>query len=213
MLGTIRKQLVKGVLMFGLFKKRTPKRPRLVGIQYRDLYEAPHDGGKPYIYTWDLPEEPQVGGRVFVRGGSGKSVPAVIVDLNASRPEGYTWDELAPVFRYASDEELEKAQRKAERQADKELRDEQAWLNMARRAAGLPTPGRARKTVPDGYQALPPTDGDSAPSTAGRYGNVWWRASKIATRLGRPAEEVETYATIARRWYAIRDGNDGRESS
>lgn len=192
--------------MFGLFKKRTTRRPRLIAIQYRDLDEAPRDGGMPYIYTWGLPIEPQMGGRVFVRGGNGESAPAVIVDIDASRPEGYAWDELAPVFRYATAEELEAAQRKAERRAEQARSDEQSWLNMARRAAGLPTPGRARRTPPDGYKDLPPASGQAAPRTAGRYGNAWWKASKAAERLGRAPDEVETFASIARRWYAIRDG-------
>ena len=134
--------------MFGLFKKRPPKRPRLIEIQYRDLDEEPRDGGRPYVYTWALKEDPEVGGRVFVRGGNGESTPAVIVGLNASRPENYSWDELAPVFRFATSQELEAARNKARRRAEKALKDEQAWLNMARRAAGLPTTGRARKSAP-----------------------------------------------------------------
>lgn len=117
--------------MFGLFKKRPPKRPRLIEIQYRDLDEEPRDGGRPYVYTWALKEDPEVGGRVFVRGGNGESTPAVIVGLNASRPENYSWDELAPVFRFATSQELEAARNKARRRAEKALKDEQAWLNMA----------------------------------------------------------------------------------
>src|SRR5699024_11892889 len=80
---------------------------------------------------------------------------------------------------------------------------EQAWLNMARRAAGLPTPGRARKAPPEGYKDLPPVDGDAPPEKAHRHGNGWWRAFKAAERHGRPAEEVEAFASIARRWYQI----------
>ncbi|WME24456.1 hypothetical protein [Brachybacterium sp. GU-2] len=146
-----------------------------------------------------------IGGRVFVRGGNGESAPAVVVDLEASRPENYSWDELAPVLRYATAEELEVARNKARRRAEKELRDEQAWLNMARRAAGLPTPGRARKALPEGYRNLPPVDGEATPEKAHRNGNRWWRALKAAERHGRPAEEVEAYAAIARSWYKKRD--------
>lgn len=191
--------------MFGLFKKRPPKRPRLIEIQYRDLDEEPRDGGRPYVYTWALKEDPEVGGRVFVRGGNGESTPAVIVGLNASRPENYSWDELAPVFRFATSQELEAARNKARRRAEKALKDEQAWLNMARRAAGLPTTGRARKAPPEGYKDLPPVDGDAPPEKAHRHGNGWWRAFKAAERHGRPAEEVEAFASIARRWYQKRD--------
>src|SRR5690606_25147060 len=37
-------------------KKRSPKRPRLIEIQYLDLDQEPRDGGKPYVYTWALKE-------------------------------------------------------------------------------------------------------------------------------------------------------------
>lgn len=163
------------------------------------------------MYTWSLAEEPRLGDRVFVRGGGGESAPAVIVGVDAVRPEGYSWDDLAPVFRYATDQELEAARDKARRRAERGIKDEQAWLNMARRAAGLPTPGRARRSPPEGFSALPPVDGEATRSGAARNGNVWWRASKAAERLGRPTEEVETFASIARNWYRVRDGDEGQD--
>lgn len=202
----------EGSPVFGLFKKRSAKRPRLIEIQYRDLDEEPREGGKPYVYTWALKEEPELYQRVFVRGWNGESAPAVIVGLNASRPEDYSWEELAPVFRYATSQELEAARNRAARRSEKALKDEQAWLDMARRAAGLPTPGRARKAPPAGYKELPPVDGQATPARAQRNGNGWWRAFKAAERHGRPPEEVEVFASIARDWYQKRDAGQ-RDSS
>lgn len=196
--------------MFGFFKRKATKAPRarprrspMVEVSYRELHEAPRERG--YVFVWKLPPPPNVGDRVFVRGGDGRLEPAVVINADAAVPDGYSRDELAEVLRLATDEEMERAREKLEREMVKEQRDEVSWLNMARRAAGLPTPGRARSAPPEGHQAIPPTEGIASKSEAHRRGGVWWRAMKRAEEHGRPADEIATFRAIAQHWYSVRD--------
>lgn len=183
--------------MFAWFKSR----PKVVSVAFRDLASPAPDGlGGAYAYAWSLSTAPEVGMRVFVPGGDGRSASAVIVDVGAAPPRGMT---LKSVARLASAAEVQAAH-------DAVLASKTTWLDMARKAAGLPIATRKRKP-PEGFDVLPPADGKASASEAGQYGRVWWRAFKLAQELGRPVEEVSRFESIARRWYAVRDKGGNRQ--
>lgn len=192
--------------MFGIFKRKRPRHP-LVEVSYRELYETPGERG--YAFVWKLPAQPQIGDRVFVRGINGPAAPAVVINNNASVPQGYTFEDLAEVRRLATPDELTKASAKLARLQAKAQRDETAWLNMARRAAELPTPGRARSAPPEGFNELPQPQPGTTRSVADRHGRTWWRAMHLAQAHGRPSDEVAAFREVAQRWFSIRDNLPG----
>ncbi|WP_029150092.1 hypothetical protein [Microbacterium indicum] len=173
------------------------KRRSVVRVVYRDLDRdyAPsgaHDEG--YAFDWTLGPLPEIGMRVQIPGGDGKKKSGIIVGFGRA---GYAGD-LEKVIKIHSASEIEKAQAKAAKEAA-------AWLDMARRAAGLPTPGRARLTTPGDYPAIAPADGKASARKADEYGRMWWRAMKLSEELGREAAETRAFSGIAHRWFAIRD--------
>lgn len=174
---------------------RKPK-VRTVSVGFRDLTsDHPVDPARAYLYVWDLPENPEVGMRVFVPGGDGKLAPAVIADLN---PQANARNvSLKAVRRVATATEIAAAHAKAD-QASTD------WLEMARKAAGLPSRSRRTK-APEGYPEIAPADGEATKAQANEYGRMWWRALKLAEAQGLPSEEVKVISAIAHRWYAIRD--------
>lgn len=188
--------------MFRFFKRKPPSHP-LVEVSYRELYEDP--GHRGYVFIWKLPVSPSIGDRVFVRGMDGKSSPAVVIDNDAPIPDGFTLAELADVRRLATPDELTRAAERLQRLQKKVQRDEASWLNMARRAAGLPTPGRARSAPPDGYRELLPAEAGAPRQVADRHGRTWWKAMHLAEAHGRPADEVAALREVANRWFSVRD--------
>jgi hypothetical protein len=191
--------------MFGLGRQ---KRTTLVRVAFRNLDRpAPHPDEHTYVYIWALGGVPAVGERVVVPGGSGPA-HAVVMSIETaddkqlaslSRQNG----PLKVVTRRVTTAEIAKATSKTSAALD-------GWLDMARRAAGLPTKSR-RKTPPSGYPAIPPVDGKASADDAAAYGRTWYRLYKQAEEAGRDPEEVRKFKSIAHRWYAVRDkgGNLG----
>lgn len=169
--------------------------PVVVRVAYRDLEKNyalpdPENLQAGYAYAWAMDSAPEIGDRVFVFDQNANEHPAIIVGFDTD----YRGDLLA-VSRVATDEEISAASARSA---------ETIWLNMALREAGLPASGRARKSPPAGYPAIPPSNGDATAEDAGEYGRVWWRAYKLATELGRD-DDAKALRSIAHRWYAIRD--------
>lgn len=182
-----------------IFGFRKTARSRVVLVSFRELTsEKPADASHAYAYCWDLASPPEVGDRVWVPGGDGRAAAAVVAAVDAPLPRGYAFAELKAATRLVAAEEIAEAKAKA-------TADRDAWLNMARRAAGLAVPGRAPTKPPLGFDPIPPADGTASARQAGEFGRVWWRAFKQAEGAGRDAEEVSAYRAIAHRWYAIRE--------
>lgn len=171
-------------------------RRRIVSVSFRELTsDTPPNADHAYAYIWELSGAPSVGERVWVRGGDGRKAAAVIAAVNVRPPRGMT---LAKVMAKIDPIEVAGAR-------DSAVADETAWLNMARRAAGLPATGRARTKVPTGFPAIAPVDGKGSGEDAAEYGRMWWRVFKAAEERGWPASEVKQLKSIAHRWYAVRD--------
>jgi primosomal protein N' len=176
----------------GWFKRK----PVLVNVNFRELTsDRPIDEKFAYVYQWNLPSVPVPGTRVLVPGGDGKPAHAIVAGL-AKSANGLT---LKAVMRLVTQDEIDVAI------ADVEA-DALAWLDMARKGAGLPTlaPVRRRKP-PERYDAIPPATGEANAKQAAEYARVWYRASKLAEERGLNKEEISTFRGIAHRWYAIRD--------
>lgn len=174
---------------------RKPAR-RVVSVSFRDLTSAtPPNADRAYAYEWTLPSPPAVGTRVVVPGGDGRAAFAMVAAVDVPPPRGMS---LKTVTRLVEEAEIEKAAAAA-------ASDETAWLNMARRAAGLSTAGRVRSRVPDGFPPIAPVDGSATAEQAATYGRMWWRVFKAAQSLGWVRGEVMRVESIARRWYAVRD--------
>ncbi|TFV81468.1 hypothetical protein E4V99_10710 [Microbacterium sp. dk485] len=168
-------------------------------MSFRELTsDKPADASHAHAYTWDLPTPPEVGTRVWVPGSDDRPAAATVAAVDASVPRGYTLAELKAITRLITAQEI--ADAKAKVAADRD-----AWLDMARRAAGLAVAGRARTKPPSGFDPIPPADGTASARKAGEFGRVWWRAFKQAEEAGRDPEEISAYRAIAHRWYAIRD--------
>lgn len=171
------------------------RRATVVRIAYRELHQPapnwdPNDLNHGYAYTWSLPTPPALGHRVILEHARGQK--GVVVGF------GTTYNgALLPVHRLATMAEIDAAYAKA-------AADENAWLAMARRAAGLPSSTR-RSRVPNGYPAIAPVDGRAGVQSANEYGRMWWRVYKTAQAQAWPANEVQRVESIARRWYAVRD--------
>ncbi|TQO20331.1 hypothetical protein FB472_1962 [Rhodoglobus vestalii] len=176
----------------GWFKRK----PVLINVNFRELTsDRPIDEKFAYVYEWHLPSVPVHGTRVLVPGGDGKPAHAIVVGL-AKSANGLT---LKSVIRLVTQDEIDAAF------ADVEA-DALAWLDMARKGAGLPTlaPVRRRKP-PERYDPIPPATGDASTAEAAEYGRVWYRATKMAKERGLSKEEITAFSGIAHRWYAIRD--------
>lgn len=173
------------------------QRRSVVRVNYQAL-EIPFDSAEEqaggYAFDWTIPIRPEVGMRVRVPGAEGTLKPAVIIGFGRN---GYTGS-LKRVRHAYTPDEISAAIEKAEQ-------DKTAWLNMARRAAGLPTPGRARKSPPKGYPEIAPTDGHASHDAADGFGRMWWRARRLAMELERDEDEIKAFSSLAHRWFAIRD--------
>ena len=174
---------------------RKPSR-RIVSVSFRELTSSTSPNAEhAYAYEWTLPTQPAVGTRVVVPGGDGRAAFAVIAAIDVAPPRGMA---LKSVTRLVTDAEIAKAAAAAGA-------DEDAWLNMARRAAGLSTSGRVRSRVPDGFPPIAPVDGSATAEQAATYGRMWWRVFKAAQSRGWVRGEIMRVESIARRWYAVRD--------
>ena len=174
---------------------RKPSR-RIVSVSFRELASnTPPNADHAYAYEWKLATPPAVCTRVVVPGGDGRAAFAVIAAIDVAPPRGMA---LKTVTRLVTDAEIAKAAASAEA-------DEDAWLNMARRAAGLSTFGRVRSRVPDGFPPIAPVDGSASAEQAATYGRMWWRVFKAAQSREWVRGEVLRVESIARRWYAVRD--------
>lgn len=179
--------------MFG--RKRQP----LVEVNFRALEAAPNpQRGMGYVYQWPFRETPEVGMRVWIPGSDGLA-PGAICDADAAVPTGYTRSELVKVSRIATSREIEKAQ-------SKWLAERNAWADLVRRAAGLPTAARPRLRAPQGFPEIPPLPGTGRKCDADKHGKGWWAIYKRAQKEGWDASEVEHYRSVAQQWYDIRDG-------
>ncbi|ALJ20407.1 hypothetical protein [Microbacterium sp. No. 7] len=173
---------------------RKPK-ARIVSVSFRSLTSTtPADPERAYAYVWELPESPVVGMRVIVPGGDGKSAPAVVAEVDVTVPRSV---DLKAVSRIVAPEEITAAHAH-------DMDEATAWLEMARKAAGLPSSTR-RRTAPQGYPPIAPADGEATPQEANEHGRMWWRAYKLAQEMNRDADEIKRFGSIAHRWYAIRD--------
>lgn len=169
--------------------------PQVVRVAYRELNRPapdwdPADLERGYAYLWPFSTPPAIGERVVLETAHGQH--GVVVGFGTK----YRGD-LLPVHRVVSQTEIDAAISKA-------AADEDAWLEMARRAAGLPSQSR-RTRVPPGFPTIAPVDGQASADAAGTYGSMWWRVFKTAKSRGWPKDEVQRVESIARRWYAVRD--------
>jgi hypothetical protein len=178
--------------------KKPPQRTQVVGVAFRNHAEPPPyrgwDSLKPYFYIWPFPQTPTIGGRVILPTGEGFIVKVGVTPA-AVRAEGFTLKTLDTVHRAFTPAENKAAQTKQER-------DFEAWLNAARRAAGLDTKGRRTK-APKELPEIPPVSGKAKPDVAGEHASTWWRLYKSA----RDEEESQAFRAIAQHWYTIRDGD------
>ncbi|QUY60843.1 hypothetical protein [Gulosibacter molinativorax] len=168
------------------------KKPNVVQVTYVESVTDQSTGGMGYSYTWGLSELPKVGDFVLAPVEGEEPKLAMIVGFDKA-PEGI---ELKSVLRKITDEEMIAAA--AERAAE-----EEAWLDHARLAVGLPVGDVG--PFPEGYPVVPPATGDADPTAADAYGRGWWRIYKHAEENELPASEIEAFKTAANRWFAIRD--------
>ena len=168
------------------------EQPVFVQVIFLDFdQKAPPRGlFNEYTYAWYFKQEPELGDRVIIPGTGGDSQGMV---LGISAFNDYP-GELKSVKRIATYLEVKEY-------AAKKEKDFNAWLDMARREAGLPTKTQ-RKNPPKGYEPIPPATGDaSTPQTAADHGRIWWKLYKSA----RTEEEEKAFKNIAHRWYAKSD--------
>jgi hypothetical protein len=189
----------------------------VVQVMFRELWQPAWDNAQTYIYVWPWANpRPSVGARIYVFGAeksktvhfdsAGEAIltrvshdiqPAVVTAIGTTRQELDRYRAaLKPVVRLADPTEVEQA-------INRHRADETAWLDMMRKAAGLPSTTR-RTRVPDGFPGIPPERISGTPVSAdeaGRYGAVWWRAYKTA----RDGDEAQVFHRLASRWYKVRD--------
>lgn len=168
------------------------RKPKVVQVHYVNSVTDQSVDGLGYSYTWNLRDFPHVGDFVLVPvEGDGPQL-AMIVGFNKAPKD----IELKTVLRKISNEELTAA-------AAEKAQEEEAWLDHARLAAGLPVGDLA--PFPEGYPVVPPASGDADPTAADAYGRGWWRIHKHAEENELPKSEIEAFKSIANRWFAIRD--------
>lgn len=176
-------------------KKKTYNTP-YVSCTFRALTsDRPATIHSGYTYRWDLPSDPVAGMRVIVPDGDDKPAPTVIGAINVIPEDGDTED-IKTVTRIVTDEEIHAAHVALHK-------DEEAWLDMARREADLPSKTR-RQNPPAGLPEIPPADGRATEEDANEYGRAWWRVFKTGEEHELPKEELTRFKSIAYRWFAVR---------
>ena len=174
-------------------------------VVFRQLAEPLPADYTGYTYRWTLGVLPQIGDRVLVRGGDGRAAPAVVVAVGVRPPAGYSESELSEVIRVASAEEIDRSATRIERANIRAANDAEAWLRMMRRAAGLPTPGKARANAPAGFPPIPPAGGTASKEAADEFSRSWGKARRLAEDRGHDSDEVKAFTSLMFRWRAIRD--------
>lgn len=155
-----------------------------------------------YNFRWELAEAPERGMRVKVPGHDGRAADGVVLrqaterDISRAREAGYTVDELKKVQRLVSPDEVDKA-------VSAEKREAESWLRMARRAAGLPTKGKARHNPPSGYPPIAPVDGSGDTEQLREHLHMWKQARKLAKKYDHDAEEIERFNEIVKHWQKV----------
>ncbi|WP_164477838.1 hypothetical protein [Nocardioides pantholopis] len=148
-----------------------------------------------YAYTWPFPLPPQIGQWAVADGWEGES--SVVVGA-LGMPAQARGMELKALSRLISPLEVVAAQQRRDSPSH-------AWLDLARRAAGLPVDRPLIDRVPDGFDPLPPAAGEAGIKAADHNGNVWWRAYNLSAELGRDPDEAPTFKSIGQHWYRERD--------
>lgn len=171
----------------------------VVSVAFRDLdaryplrnFSSEHG----YAYVWPFREAPRVGQWAIADGWSG---PATVIVGSIGLPQHARGMELKSLHRLIPAAEVSAAQ--AERDAPA-----LAWLDLARQATGLPVADPASDKVPRGFRALPPAQGTARSDVADKRAEIWWRAYRLATELGRDPEEVAAFKAAAQGWFRERD--------
>lgn len=189
--------------LFGWLKGQAgkPSSALYVWVKFRRLGQEPSsDMTGAYLYRWPGSSPINVGQRVWVPGYDGPSTAVVVGFGSESDYDG----EILNVIRLATDAEIAKGiQHERDLEAKRE-RALQKWLDMMSRRAGLPSKTRALK-VPEGFDPIPPVDGQADSDDADDFGGQWWRAYKHARN---EAERVR-FKEIAEHWYGVRDEQEG----
>lgn len=144
-----------------------------------------------YAYIWPFREKAEVGSWAIAPGVDG---PATVIVGHVGMPRSAAGIELKSLTRPVPETEVAKA---IERRRTVEC----GWLDMARRSAGLPVAGTLPRSVPSGFDPVPPARGNVDAATAQAYGGIWWRAYRLAEDIARDPAEIEAFGAIARDWY------------
>lgn len=182
----------------GIFKRKSVPRPEVVQVSFRDLGDRVDQDtfdGHGYAYLWPFAESPQLGCWAIAEGIDG---PTTVIVRALGLPPHARGIELKTLLRLIPQTEVDAA--RAARDAPT-----LAWLDMARKAAGLSVARPVHTSPPPGFDALPPTQGNADAATADHFGDVWWRACKRADEFGRDPEDIANYEQVARGWYRARD--------
>lgn len=186
-----------------LFRRKSRK-PNAVQVHFRKIQPidpATLSSGGAYSYAWTLPEQPQIGQWVKVRGMDGPTT-ARIYALGPGPNSGGM--ELLPVLSVVPEEQVRNAMAKHSKSISN-------YFDHARKTVGLPIKGRLGATFPDDYPSIPPLKTDSyTADEADHYGRVWWRIHKQAEELSRPSDEVRAYKSAAIAWFKRRDKKTGK---
>lgn len=178
---------------------RPPRRVSVVTVAFRDLgtrdplknFSSEHG----YAYVWPFAEEPRIGRWAIVDGWDG---PSTVVVGALGLPESARGIELKPLRRLIPEAEVVAAQAQRDSPAH-------AWLDLARRAAGLEVTRPLVEKVPHGFDPLPPTDGTASADKADKYGRIWWRAYSLSTELARDPDETDAFKSAGQHWFRQRD--------
>lgn len=191
------------ILGMSIFRRNAEKaaapQETVVVVAFRDLAMrdplANFSPERGYAYVWPFAEPPQVG-QWAVADGGGQLATVVVGAIGL--PPSARGMELKSIISLIPQSQVDKVHA-AHEAAMRE------WLNMARHVAGLPTSAPVGAKAPPGFDPLPPAEGTADMTTADSYGQVWWRAYKLAEELGRASDEAATFQRIARDWYRVRD--------
>lgn len=182
----------------GMFRRKSVPQTQVVQVSFRDLgdrVDLDTSDGHGHAYLWPFAEPPQLGRWAVAEGIDG---PTTVIVRALGLPSHARGIELKPLLRLIPPIEVERA--RAARDAPM-----LAWLDMARKAAGLPASRPVSASLPPGFEALPPAQGTADAATEDHFGDVWWRACKRAEEFGRDPEEIATYEQLGRGWYRVRD--------
>src|SRR5699024_10094582 len=131
-------------------QRATKRRKEVVVVAFRDLdHRNPLGNFSPehgYAYVWPFRETPRVGQWAMAPGIDG---PATVIVGAIGLPQTSRGLELKSLVRQVPQSEVDQAIGRRKSAAH-------AWLNMARQTAGLPRTGPIPRTVPSGFDPVPP---------------------------------------------------------